>query len=44
MSYQIETNEIEAVFKKVSEHLAIGGLFLFDFWYGPAVLSDSPVM
>jgi SAM-dependent methyltransferase len=44
MSYQIETNELEAVFKNVSEHLATGGLFLFDFWYGPAVLSDPPVM
>jgi SAM-dependent methyltransferase len=44
MSYQVETSEIEAVFRKVAAHLVNGGLFLFDFWYGPAVLSDPPVV
>jgi SAM-dependent methyltransferase len=44
MSYQTENNELEKVFLNVSEHLAEGGLFVFDFWYGPAVLSDPPVV
>jgi SAM-dependent methyltransferase len=44
MSYQIDTSELEAVFQNVSKHLTPGGLFLFDFWYGPAVLSDPPVV
>jgi SAM-dependent methyltransferase len=44
MSYQIETSDVETVFRKVSDHLVTGGLFLFDFWYGPAVLSDPPVI
>jgi hypothetical protein len=44
MSYQIETNEIEKVCLNVSKHLADGGLFIFDFWYGPAVLADPPVV
>jgi len=26
----------------VREHLKPGGVFLFDFWYGPGVLSDPP--
>jgi SAM-dependent methyltransferase len=44
MSYQTENDELEKVFQNVSEHLADGGLFIFDFWYGPAVLSDPPVV
>jgi SAM-dependent methyltransferase len=44
MSYQTENNEIEKVFQNVSNHLIDGGLFIFDFWYGPAVLSDPPVV
>ena len=44
MSYQTENNELEKVFQNVSEHLTGGGLFIFDFWYGPAVLRDPPVV
>ena len=44
MSYQTENSELEKVFLNVSEHLTEGGLFIFDFWYGPAVLSDPPVV
>jgi SAM-dependent methyltransferase len=44
MSYQTETSEFEKVLINVSSHLVSGGLFLFDFWYGPAVLSDPPVI
>lgn len=44
MSYQIENKELDLVFKNISKNLCDGGLFIFDFWYGPAVLSDPPVV
>ena len=44
MSYQTENMELEMVFKNVYNHLEEGGLFIFDFWYGPAVLTDPPVV
>ena len=44
MSYQTENKELEKVFQNVSEHLTDGGLFVFDFWYGPAVLSYPPMV
>ena len=44
MSYQISNAELKNIFKNVKEHLADGGLFIFDFWYGPAVLTDLPVV
>jgi len=44
MSYQTENDELEKVFRNVSEHLTDNGLFIFDFWYGPAVLTDPPVV
>ena len=37
ISYQISNKEILSVFKNASEHLEVGGLFIFDFWYSPAV-------
>ncbi len=42
MSYQITNADLEAVFETASVHLQPGGLFLFDFWYGPAVLTQLP--
>jgi len=44
MSYQTENDELDKVFHNVSDHLTDGGLFIFDFWYGPAVLTDPPVV
>jgi len=44
MSYQTENDELEKVFQNVSEHLTDGGLFIFDFWYGPAVLTNPPIV
>ncbi|MDR2406663.1 MAG: class I SAM-dependent methyltransferase [Bacteroidales bacterium] len=44
MSYQTQNDELEKVFMNISNNLVYGGLFLFDFWYGPAVLSDPPVV
>lgn len=44
MSYQTSVADLNAVFSGVAQHLAPGGLFIFDFWYGPAVLTDRPVV
>ena len=44
MSYQKDNSELEMVFKNVYNHLHDKGLFIFDFWYGPAVLTDRPVV
>jgi SAM-dependent methyltransferase len=42
MSYQTSNADLEAAFDTASVHLQPGGLFLFDFWYGPAVLMQRP--
>ena len=43
MSYQNTEEDVLAVMQTAKEHLNNGGLFLFDFWYGPGVLTDPPV-
>lgn len=42
MSYQTKNCDLVAAFATAAAHLLPGGLFLFDFWYGPAVLSQQP--
>ena len=42
MSYQIFNNDVEKVLNNAYRHLNKGGLFIFDFWYGPAVLNIKP--
>lgn len=42
MSYQTATADIAAALHTAATHLARGGVFLFDFWYGPAVLMQKP--
>lgn len=42
MSYQTTNVDLKAAFETASVHLQSGGLFLFDFWYGPAVLTQKP--
>jgi len=42
ISYQTADADLEAAFETVSVHLKAGGLFLFDFWFGPAVLAQKP--
>ena len=37
MSYQTTNLDVENVFKSAAQHLETGGLFIFDFWYSPAV-------
>lgn len=42
MSYQNSNSELFKAFKVAKKHLKDGGIFIFDFWYGPAVLTDLP--
>ena len=44
VSYQTTDDDVVAVFSTAAEHVRPGGLFLFDAWYGPAVLSQRPVV
>lgn len=41
-SYQISNEDVEAAFATAAMHLKPGGLLCFDYWYGPAVLSERP--
>ncbi|MDB4018208.1 class I SAM-dependent methyltransferase, partial [Amylibacter sp.] len=43
MSYQNSNNELIKAFDVARDHVKEGGIFIFDFWYGPAVLTDLPV-
>lgn len=42
MSYQTTNQDLLAAFATARKHLKEGGVFLFDCWYGPAVLTDRP--
>ncbi|MCX7148604.1 MAG: methyltransferase domain-containing protein [Rhodocyclales bacterium] len=42
MSYQISDADLDSTFETAATHLQPGGSFLFDFWYGPAVLAQQP--
>jgi SAM-dependent methyltransferase len=42
MSYQTLNEDLSAVFETAKLHLSPGGIFIFDCWYGPGVLSDRP--
>lgn len=44
MSYQTSNEDLAAAFATVRAHLKPGGIFIFDCWYGPAVLSDPPAV
>ncbi len=44
ISYQTTNEDLQAAFATVKEHLKPGGVFIFDCWYGPAVLSESPTV
>ena len=41
-SYQTSNEDLAAMLRTASAHLKTGGIFVFDFWYGPAVLTDPP--
>lgn len=42
MSYQNANQDILDAFRSVRMALDFGGIFLFDVWYGPGVLTDPP--
>lgn len=44
MSYQTSNDDLLAAFTTLREHVAPGGVVLFDAWYGPTVLTDRPVV
>ncbi|TWT72961.1 class I SAM-dependent DNA methyltransferase [Allorhodopirellula solitaria] len=41
-SYQISNADIRNMFRTASHHLLAGGCFVFDVWFGPAVLAQQP--
>jgi SAM-dependent methyltransferase len=43
-SYQSTNEDLAALFATAAAHLRNGGLFVFDFWYGPGVLTDPPAV
>jgi SAM-dependent methyltransferase len=42
MSYQNSNADLAAAFATAAQHLGAGGVFMFDYWYGPAVLLQKP--
>ena len=44
MSYQTTNKDFLSALKTAKAHLAPVGIFVFDFWYGPAVLTDRPAV
>jgi len=44
VSYQISNSDALQTFATAAKHLAAGGIFFFDVWHGPAVLTERPSM
>lgn len=42
MGYQTSNHDFEVALSSVRRHLGSGGLFVFDVWFGPAVLTQKP--
>ncbi|ANE50016.1 class I SAM-dependent DNA methyltransferase [Flavisolibacter tropicus] len=42
LSYQTLTQDALDMIQNASAHLNEEGIFIFDFWYGPAVLTEKP--
>jgi len=42
VSYQTGNDDVAALFNNAARHIASGGIFLFDVWYAPAVLTLRP--
>ena len=42
IDYLTENEDLQKAFDNVRKHMRKGGLFIFDFWYGPAVLTIKP--
>lgn len=44
VSYQSTNDDLLAMFKNVAGHLRKGGVFVFDYWYTPAVYTHRPTV
>lgn len=44
LSYQTTEADLQAMMQTATVHLEPDGLFVFDFWYGPAVLWQRPAV
>ncbi|MCX5829851.1 MAG: class I SAM-dependent methyltransferase [Deltaproteobacteria bacterium] len=44
ISYQTTNEDVTAAFETARQHLNPGGVFIFDVWYGPAVLTECPAV
>lgn len=44
ISYITKNVDLENFFENISKHLKTDGLLIFDCWYGPAVLTERPVI
>lgn len=42
MSYQTSDDDLDSALSTAAAHLVPGGVLMFDFWYGPAVLTQKP--
>ncbi len=42
LGYQLANSDVLAALRTARKHLSMGGLFLFDVWYGPTVLCQRP--
>jgi SAM-dependent methyltransferase len=42
VSYQTTNEDLQGIFSSARAALIPGGIFVFDFWYGPAVLTERP--
>jgi SAM-dependent methyltransferase len=42
LGYLLYDSDLDAALASVRRHLALGGLFIFDVWHGPAVLAERP--
>jgi len=42
ISYMTTNEDLNQTFKTVKDHLKPNGVFIFDCWHGPGVLSDPP--
>jgi SAM-dependent methyltransferase len=44
ISYQTTNQDLLAALTTAKKHLKPGGIFIFDVWYGPAVLTEPPTV
>ncbi len=42
MSYMVINDDLQMALKTAQRHLRPGGLFIFDAWHGPGILTDPP--